>query len=85
MIDYYTIFDIVNCEIVDTKNKLMVADLVKISQLGTKQEDVFNLLLAAAADHSLVPDFFDTPASSAGKLFIDGKQGKRLVWEYYLL
>jgi hypothetical protein len=71
--DCYSIFHALNREIFETKNKLGVVDLAKVSGLGMVQSDVYNIL--AAAEHGL-PDFFDPPAS-AGKIFIDGKQGKK--------
>jgi hypothetical protein len=71
--DCYSILHTLNREIFDTKNKLGVVDLAKVSGLGMVQSDIYNIL--AAAEHGL-PDFFDPPAS-AGKIFIDGKQGKK--------
>lgn len=71
--DCYSIFHSLNRDIFDTKSKLSMVDLAKVSQLGARQSDVYNLL--AAAEHGL-PTFFDSP-SSATKPFIDGKQGKK--------
>jgi hypothetical protein len=71
--DCYSIFHTLNREIFETKNKLGVVELAKVSGMGMGQSDVYNIL--AAAEHGL-PDFFDPPAS-AGKIFIDGKQGKK--------
>jgi hypothetical protein len=72
--DCYSIFHSLNRDIFDTKSKLSMVDLAKVSQLGARQQsDVYNLL--AAAEHGL-PAFFDSP-SLATKPFIDGKQGKK--------
>lgn len=71
--DCYTLFHALNREIFDGKNKLGVVDLAKVGSLNMAQSDVYNIL--AAAEHGL-PDFFDPP-SSASKIFIDGKQGKK--------
>jgi hypothetical protein len=72
MTDCYAIFHALNREIFDTKNKLSMIDLAKVSNLGAKQIDVYHML--AAAEHGL-PEFFDS--SPSGKVFIDGKQGKK--------
>jgi hypothetical protein len=71
--DCYAIFHALNREIFDSKSRLSLVDLAKVANLGTKQADVYHLL--AAAEHGL-PAFFDSPAS-AGKIYIDGKQGKK--------
>jgi uncharacterized protein YdcH (DUF465 family) len=71
--DCYALFHALNREIFDGKNKLGVVDLAKVGSLNMAQSDVYNIL--AAAEHGL-PDFFDPPAS-AGKIFIDGRQGKK--------
>lgn len=73
MTDCYAIFHDLNREIFDSKSKLNMVDLAKVSSLGTKQADVYHLL--AAAEHGL-PEFFDS-TSSSGKIYIDGKQGKK--------
>jgi hypothetical protein len=72
MTDCYAVFHALNREIFDTKNKLNMIDLAKVASLGTKQMDVYHML--AAAEHGL-PEFFDS--SPSGKVFIDGKQGKK--------
>jgi hypothetical protein len=59
--DCYSILHTLNREIFETKNKLGVVDLAKVSGLGMVQSDVYNIL--AAAEHGL-PDFFDPPASA---------------------
>jgi hypothetical protein len=71
--DCYAIFHALNREIFDSKSRLSLVDLAKVANLGTKQADVYHLL--AASEHGL-PAFFDSPAS-AGKIYIDGKQGKK--------
>jgi hypothetical protein len=72
MSDCYAVFHALNREIFNTKNKLSMIDLAKVASLGTKQMDVYHML--AAAEHGL-PEFFDS--SPSGKVFIDGKQGKK--------
>jgi hypothetical protein len=72
MTDCYAIFHALNREIFDTKNILSMIDLAKVANLGTKQIDMYHML--AAAEHGL-PEFFDS--SPSGKVFIDGKQGKK--------
>jgi hypothetical protein len=72
MTDCYAIFHALHREIFDTKNKLSMIDLAKVANLGAKQMDVYHML--AASEHGL-PEFFDS--SPAGKVFIDGKQGKK--------
>jgi hypothetical protein len=71
--DCYSIFYELNRELFDSRNKLGVTDLAKVAQLAKKQADVYNIL--AGVEHGL-PDFFDPP-SSASKIYIDGKQGKK--------
>jgi hypothetical protein len=71
--DCYSIFHALNREIFDSKSRLNMVDLAKVSSLGAKQADVYHLL--AAAEHGL-PEFFDSPTTS-GKFFIDGKHGKK--------
>jgi hypothetical protein len=71
--DCYAIFHTLNREIFDTTRRLSMVDLAKVSNLGAKQADVYHML--AAAEHGL-PEFFDS-RSAAGKVFIDGKQGKK--------
>jgi hypothetical protein len=71
--DCYSIFHALNREIFETKNKLSVVDLHKVTSLGMLQSDLYNIL--AGVEHGL-PDFFDSPAA-AGKIYIDGKQGKK--------
>lgn len=71
--DCYSIFYELNREIFDSKNKLGVTDLAKVAQLAKRQADVYNIL--AGVEHGL-PDFFDPP-SSASKIYIDGKHGKK--------
>jgi hypothetical protein len=71
--DCYALFHALNREIFDGKSKLGLVDLAKVGNLNMAQSDVYNIL--AAAEHGL-PDFFDPP-SSASKIYIDGKQGKK--------
>jgi hypothetical protein len=71
--DCYALFHALNREIFDGKSKLGLVDLAKVGNLNMSQSDVYNIL--AAAEHGL-PDFFDPP-SSASKIYIDGKQGKK--------
>jgi hypothetical protein len=73
MTDCYAIFHDLNREIFDSKGKLSMVDLAKVSSLGTRQADVYHLL--AAAEHGL-PEFL-TSTSSSGKIYLDGKQGKK--------
>lgn len=70
--DYYALFYALNREIFDGKSKLGLVDLA-VGSLNMAQSDVYNIL--AAAEHGL-PDFFDPP-SSASKIYIDGKHGKK--------
>mmetsp|Transcript_11091 Transcript_11091/g.20751 ORF Transcript_11091/g.20751 Transcript_11091/m.20751 type:complete len:437 (+) Transcript_11091:413-1723(+) len=71
--DCYSIIYELNREVFDSKNKLGVTDLAKVAQLAKKQADVYNIL--AGVEHGL-PDFFDPPSAS-GKIYIDGKHGKK--------
>lgn len=77
--DCYSIFHTLNREIFETKNKLGVVDLAKVSSMGMGQSDVYNIL--AASEHGL-PDFFDPPAS-AGKIFIEHRFNNIATYEIW--
>lgn len=73
IMDAYAVFHNLNREIFDSKSKLTVVDLARVSTMAMLQADVHNVL--AGVEHG-VPDFFDPP-SSGGKIYIDGKHGKK--------